>query len=63
MKSKPTKTCCLCGKEFKGYGNNAGPVADGICCDDCNRDKVIPARVAAWKESGGVFQEVAKEFA
>lgn len=58
-----THTCCLCGKEFEGYGNNADPVADGICCDECNRAKVVPARVAAWKAEGDLFREVAKEFA
>lgn len=63
MKNKPTKTCCVCGKTFVGYGNNADPVADGVCCDECNSAKVIPARVAAWKKSGELFQEVAKEFA
>lgn len=39
--------CCICGKEIEGYGNNAQPVADGQCCDECNMDKVIPARIAA----------------
>ena len=40
-------TCCICGKEFEGYGNNPYPVAeDGVCCDDCNMDKVIPARIS-----------------
>jgi hypothetical protein len=63
MNNKPTKTCCLCGKKFTGYGSNADPVADGTCCDDCNRDKVIPARIKAWKESDELFKEVAKEFA
>ena len=29
-------TCCICGKEFEGDGNNPYPVADeGVCCDDC----------------------------
>ena len=40
-------TCCICGKEFEGYGNNPYPVAeDGVCCDDCNMNKVIPARIS-----------------
>lgn len=42
--------CCLCGKEIpmKGSwseGNNAQPVADGRCCDYCNINKVMPARM------------------
>lgn len=37
--------CCICGKEFKGYGNNPEPYAiEGRCCDKCNIEKVIPAR-------------------
>ena len=30
------KICCVCGKIYFGYGNNAWPVADGRCCDECN---------------------------
>jgi len=37
--------CCICGKTFKGYGNNAEPVKQGICCDECNMMIVIPERV------------------
>lgn len=39
------KTCVICGKEFEGFGNNAQPVKDGICCDECNAKEVIPARL------------------
>ena len=28
--------CSICKEDFEGYGNNAQPVNDGICCDDCN---------------------------
>ena len=28
------KKCCICGKEF-----------EGLCCDDCNMEHVIPARI------------------
>lgn len=38
--------CSICGKEFNGFGNNAEPVNDGICCDKCNSDIVIPRRMA-----------------
>jgi hypothetical protein len=32
-------------------GNNAQPVNDGRCCDECNMDVVIPARLqqATWR--------------
>lgn len=29
--------CCICGKEFFGYGNNPWPLKpNGKCCDKCN---------------------------
>lgn len=40
--------CVLCGESFNGWGNNPEPLADyddGLCCDDCNAIKVIPARL------------------
>ena len=40
------KICCICGKEFYGYGNNPEPVkSEGYCCDDCNEKYVVPARI------------------
>lgn len=38
------KTCCICGKAFIGYGNNAKPITSGRCCDECNQ-LVIVARI------------------
>jgi hypothetical protein len=45
--------CSICGVpmivgENVDYrlGNNAWPVNDGRCCDDCNYVRVIPARLA-----------------
>lgn len=35
------KTCCLCGKKFFGFGNNAQPLKDGICCNECNKDVIL----------------------
>lgn len=43
------KYCCLCGKELKGYGNNALPVSEGRCCDECNYAYVIPVRMELFK--------------
>lgn len=37
--------CVICGRKFSGYGNNADPVAKGECCDDCNVNVVVPARI------------------
>lgn len=45
--------CSICDKEIPvkdgGWdsGNNAQPVNDGRCCDDCNMSVVIPARLHA----------------
>ena len=48
--------CSICNKEIPvkegGWdsGNNAEPVNDGRCCDQCNMDVVIPERLqqAIW---------------
>lgn len=40
------KKCSICGKKYTGWGNNALPINDGECCDKCNGDYVIPARIA-----------------
>lgn len=39
------KICSICGAEYFGWGNNAQPVNDGRCCDNCNTAYVIPARI------------------
>ena len=44
--ARETKKCVICGDDIQGYGNNADPIADGICCDKCNASKVIPARLS-----------------
>ena len=58
--------CCICGKEFEGYGNNpCGAVykdkdgniiepefKDGDrCCDDCDQLYVIPGRIYTWQKN------------
>jgi len=42
--------CCLCGKSFKGFGNNAMPIKEGVCCDKCNAEKVVTERIKRIKE-------------
>lgn len=43
--------CCICGGPIAAVsdawrdGHNAQPVSDGRCCDSCNQDVVIPARL------------------
>jgi hypothetical protein len=39
-------TCCICGEDFEGYGNNPSPYREsGKCCDACNKKFVVPARL------------------
>lgn len=40
-----TFKCCFCNVKFEGYGNSALPLRDGVCCDVCNIEKVIPERI------------------
>lgn len=47
-------TCCLCGTDWIGWGNNPDPLGDvhtDKCCDFCNQSKVIPARL---RQMGGL---------
>lgn len=46
-KPKKTTTCCLCKKnEFDvRHGNNAQPIEDGTCCNECNKTIVVPVRM------------------
>ena len=39
--------CSICLGQYSGYGNNAEPVNQGRCCDECNQTAVIPARQGA----------------
>lgn len=42
--------CCICGKPFVGWGNNPWPVKkEGECCDKCNMQYVLPARIKMMK--------------
>ena len=53
------RTCILCKESFRGYGANAAPLAEGICCDECDVKKVIPERLTAY----GIPEKEAKELA
>jgi len=40
--------CVLCGDGINDMGNNPEPVSSvGQCCDSCNWNEVIPARISA----------------
>jgi len=45
VKNENEHKCSICGKKYVGYGNNAWPINDGRCCDACNYNRVIPARL------------------
>jgi hypothetical protein len=44
---KRLKLCCFsgCNNSLLYGGNNASPLFDGGCCDECNISKVVPARL------------------
>ena len=38
--------CSICNNKINDrFGNNAQPVNNGRCCNDCNSTVVIPARI------------------
>ena len=41
--------CCICGKFHNDFGNNPFPVVkeNKRCCNACNSNYVIPARIEA----------------
>tara|TARA_B100001250_G_scaffold402928_1_gene416710 strand:+ start:2488 stop:2799 length:312 start_codon:yes stop_codon:yes gene_type:complete len=41
--------CCICQKWVTGHGNNARPLKDGICCDDCNILVIEQRLYDAWR--------------
>jgi hypothetical protein len=48
----PDILCCLCGKICETKGHHPYPLvdreSDKKCCNVCNGEKVIPARMALW---------------
>ena len=55
---RKTGKCCFCGKPFDLYGNSPDPVdmrKNARCCDSCDTNIVIPARIGyveALREGG-----------
>ena len=33
--------CSICKEKIEGFGNNAQPINDGRCCDECNNLVII----------------------
>lgn len=45
------RKCCICGGKIKGHGNNPAPIKEeGLCCDSCNLNIVIPTRIKLSKQ-------------
>lgn len=49
------KKCCICGKDYGEFGNNALPIREGRCCDYCNARFIIPSRLFLMKNPGKKF--------
>lgn len=44
--SSKEQICSICGRNMNvGFGNNAQPVNDGICCNNCYLTIVIPTKI------------------
>jgi hypothetical protein len=60
----PVQVCSICGGAIVGFGNDAWPVNDDRCCNQCNAERVIPA-LRLWKRdakreggNGGALQMI-----
>ena len=38
------KDCIICSQRINNFGNNALPIIEGQCCDECNQRLVVPMR-------------------
>lgn len=52
--------CSICGKHYKGYGNNAQPINDGRCCNYCNSTLVVPKRIQEYEAKLTFGQKIKK---
>ena len=53
LESSSPQPCALCTGSYTGFGNNPQPVLEDIndrVCDDCNWNKVIPARIRSYDD-------------
>jgi hypothetical protein len=47
--------CSICRTNYQGWGNNAYPYP-GRCCDSCDAECVVPARLAMIMIAKGKWQ-------
>jgi len=58
MKKENKKhVCSICLNLYRGFGNNAQPVNNGRCCDDCNMTRVLPERLKLFFQQKSELQE------
>lgn len=50
-----TGICSICGKEYTHWGNNAQPINDGRCCDECNSTRVVPERITRMQQGKSIY--------
>ena len=46
------KRCSICLQKYEGFGNNAYPINGGRCCDICDAEVVVPARIRNYMDHG-----------
>ena len=47
------RRCCFCGTGIdRKHEHNPVPAGSGVCCEKCNSEIVIPARIAASRKGG-----------
>jgi len=45
MEKKADQKCVICGNPIRGFGNNASPIKEGLCCNLCDVKVVLPERI------------------
>lgn len=58
MTQETKQPCEVCNKEYEGWGNNAWPLPQDVCCDECNTQVVMPLRLAKLDNKSPVFEDI-----
>jgi len=56
MKKDTNTKCVICQATYTRFGHNAYPIANGQCCDDCQRAIVLPLKVDLCLSESPAFQ-------
>jgi len=59
-----TGACSICGRPYEHFGNNPEPLKtfEERCCDACNHEYVIPARIGKPARYLGTWAEYKPQF-